>query len=295
MLSIQLDRQWKLYACSGGGHFQTMQGLHPLGHPWAGLLPSWCATTKTALEGERVYWAWVRNLPNVHHLFLGLESAVPRKSWFGNFHRAGVAVLFFSAKILGSQTVLLNWITRVEQLFIGKVSLPFRCPLCSLASTQACYPRRASSVPTWNLLYKQGFDSRPRQKGFPEVLGRFTNGIPCYSRAYLHLTTGIRDDEHHTLAGSETVAEPLTIWYCPCSAMFSVPVVWYLRNLSPPDPSLSCTRAMRYGEQDDHGVSTVEGHHIDIYVVVRFQIRIIRRQIWPHNPDGHCSTTSWKT
>jgi len=144
-------------------------------------------------------------------------------------------------------------------------------PLCPLASTPSSLSSRRAYRSYVNLLYKQVFMIlRPRQsKGFQRFWA-FTNGIPCYSRAYLHLYHRHSWRWAPHLAGSETVTEPLTILVLPLSAMFSV--LSGTAHLCP--QPLHCHVVLGGGiviEQDDHGVSTVEGHHIDIYVVVRFR------------------------
>jgi UDP-N-acetylglucosamine:LPS N-acetylglucosamine transferase len=138
-----------MLVCSGGGHFQTMQGLHPF---WATHERVWVTfltdSTKAALEAERVYWAWSptnRNLPNlVRNFFLAWEVLLQERPDLVISTGAGVAVPFLiSAKILGSQTVFIEPITRVKQLSLSaRLVLPFLDALyVHWPQLQARYPR----------------------------------------------------------------------------------------------------------------------------------------------------------
>ena len=89
------------------------------------------ATTKAALEAEKVYWAWSptnRNLLNLVRNFLLAWQVLSReRPQLVISTGAGVAVPFLIlAKILGSQTVFIESITRVKQLSLSaRLALPF--------------------------------------------------------------------------------------------------------------------------------------------------------------------------
>lgn len=121
-----------MIVCSTGGHFQAMQGLQPF---WENHERVWVtfrtATTKAALEEERVYWAFSptnRNLRNlVRNFFLAWKLLSQERPHLVISTGAGVAVPFLIlSKILGSQTVFIESITRVKQLSLSaRLVLPF--------------------------------------------------------------------------------------------------------------------------------------------------------------------------
>lgn len=121
-----------MIVCSTGGHFQAMQGLHPF---WENHERVWVtfrtATTKAALEAERVYWAFSPTNRNLHNLvrnfFLAWKVLSQERPHLVISTGAGVAVPFLIlSKILGSQTVFIESITRVKQLSLSaRLVLPF--------------------------------------------------------------------------------------------------------------------------------------------------------------------------
>lgn len=138
-----------MLVCSAGGHFHTMQGLHPFWDThervWVTFLT---ATTKAALEGEKVYWAWSptnRNLRNlVRNFFLAWKVLFQERPHLVISTGAGVTVPFLIlAKILGSQTVFVESITRVRQLSLSaRLVLPFLDTLyVHWPQLQVRYPR----------------------------------------------------------------------------------------------------------------------------------------------------------
>jgi UDP-N-acetylglucosamine:LPS N-acetylglucosamine transferase len=138
-----------MLVCSSGGHFQTMQGLHPFWNThervWVTFLT---ATNEAALEGEKVYWAWSptnRNLKNlVLNFFLAWKVLLQESPDLVISTGAGVAVPFLIlAKILGSQTVFVELITRVTELSLSaRLVLPFLDALyVHWPQLQARYPR----------------------------------------------------------------------------------------------------------------------------------------------------------
>jgi UDP-N-acetylglucosamine:LPS N-acetylglucosamine transferase len=142
--------------CSAGGHFQSMLELHSF---WETHERVWVtfptATTKAALEEEKVYWAWSptnRNLHNLlRNLFLACKVLFQERPNLVISTGAGVAVPFLIlAKILGSQTVFIELFTRVEQLSLSaRLVLPFLDALyVHWPQLQVCYPR-AELIPSY--------------------------------------------------------------------------------------------------------------------------------------------------
>jgi UDP-N-acetylglucosamine:LPS N-acetylglucosamine transferase len=138
-----------LLVCSSGGHFK---GLLQLRRFWSQHQRSWVtfdtATTRAALEGETVSWAYSptnRHLPNL------LRNAL--LSWRELRHHrpdvilstgAGVAVPFLIVgKLLGCRTVFVESITRIESLSLSaRLALPFLDRLfVHWPQVQARYPR----------------------------------------------------------------------------------------------------------------------------------------------------------
>lgn len=121
-----------LLVCSTGGHFRSM---HELQLFWKTHERIWVtfhsSTTKSALDAEKVYWAWSptnRNLPNlVRNFLLAWQVLYRERPQLVISTGAGVAVPFLIlAKILGSQTVFIESITRVKQLSLSaRLALPF--------------------------------------------------------------------------------------------------------------------------------------------------------------------------
>ena len=106
------------------------------------------ATSKAALKGEKVYWAWSptnRNLPNlVRNLFLAWKVLLQEDPDLVISTGAGVGVPFLIvAKILGAQTIFIELITRVKQLSLSaRLVLPFLDALyVHWPQLQARYPR----------------------------------------------------------------------------------------------------------------------------------------------------------
>jgi UDP-N-acetylglucosamine:LPS N-acetylglucosamine transferase len=121
-----------ILVCSTGGHFLAMQRLYPF---WRNHQRIWVTfyseNTKTTLDAETVYWAWNptnRNLINlVRNVFLAWQILSQETPNLVISTGAGVAVPFLIlAKLLGSQTVFIESITRVKQLSLSaKLALPF--------------------------------------------------------------------------------------------------------------------------------------------------------------------------
>lgn len=138
-----------MLVCSSGGHFQTMQGLHLF---WGTHERVWVTfptpTNQAELEREKVYWAWSptnRNLINlVRNFFLAWQVLLQESPDLVISTGAGVAVPFLIlAKLLGSQTVFVELITRVTQLSLSaRLVLPFLDALyVHWPQLQARYPR----------------------------------------------------------------------------------------------------------------------------------------------------------
>ncbi|AFZ29983.1 Oligosaccharide biosynthesis protein Alg14 like protein [Gloeocapsa sp. PCC 7428] len=138
-----------ILVCSTGGHFQAMQSLYPF---WRNHQRIWVTfyseTTKTTLDAETVYWAWSptnRNLVNlVRNVFLAWQVLSQETPHLVISTGAGVAVPFLIlAKLLGSQTVFIESITRVKQLSLSaRLALPFLDTLyVHWPQLQARYPK----------------------------------------------------------------------------------------------------------------------------------------------------------
>lgn len=138
-----------LLVCSSGGHFKGLFQLEPF---WSRHSRRWVTfdtpTTRSALAGEQVHWAYSptnRNLPNLLRNTL-LSWTVLRR------HRpdlivstgAGVAVPFLIlGKLLGHRTAFVESITRIETLSLSaRLVLPFLDVLyVHWPQLQARYPR----------------------------------------------------------------------------------------------------------------------------------------------------------
>ncbi|MES1021802.1 PssD/Cps14F family polysaccharide biosynthesis glycosyltransferase [Gloeocapsa sp. BRSZ] len=138
-----------ILVCSTGGHFQAMQSLYPF---WRNHQRIWVTfyseNTKATLDAETVYWAWSptnRNLVNlVRNVFLAWQVLSQETPHLVISTGAGVAVPFLIlAKLLGSQTVFIESITRVKQLSLSaRLALPFLDTLyVHWPQLQARYPR----------------------------------------------------------------------------------------------------------------------------------------------------------
>lgn len=121
-----------LLVCSSGGHFKALYQLRPF---WGARDRHWVTfrttMTEAQLEGEIVDWAWSptnRNLPNLIRN-MGLAWKILRRDRpdLVISTGAGVAVPFLMlGKLLGSQTIFIESITRVNDLSLSaKLSLPF--------------------------------------------------------------------------------------------------------------------------------------------------------------------------
>lgn len=121
-----------LLVCSAGGHFKALYQLRPF---WETCDHSWITfrtpITEAFLEDEKVDWAWSptnRNLPNLlRNLALAWTVLRRERPDVVISTGAGVAVPFlFLARLLGSQTVFVESITRVRDLSLSaKLALPF--------------------------------------------------------------------------------------------------------------------------------------------------------------------------
>ncbi|PPS45546.1 PssD/Cps14F family polysaccharide biosynthesis glycosyltransferase [Chroococcidiopsis sp. TS-821] len=138
-----------MLVCSTGGHFQAMQNLYPF---WRNHQRIWVTfyseNTKTTLNAETVYWAWSptnRNLVNlIRNVYLAWQILSQETPHLVISTGAGVAVPFLIlAKLLGSQTVFIESITRVRQLSLSaRLALPFLDTLyVHWPQLQARYPK----------------------------------------------------------------------------------------------------------------------------------------------------------
>jgi UDP-N-acetylglucosamine:LPS N-acetylglucosamine transferase len=122
-----------LLVASSGGHFKAMRHLQPF---WMQHRRTWVTfdtpTTRAALSGEEdVVWAFSptnRNLPNLlRNAVLAFRLLRRRRPDVVLTTGAGVAVPFLLlGRIMGSQTVFVESITRIETLSLSaRLSLPF--------------------------------------------------------------------------------------------------------------------------------------------------------------------------
>jgi beta-1,4-N-acetylglucosaminyltransferase len=121
-----------LLVCSTGGHFSTCQQLRSF---WQNYDHVWVTfrtpATEASLKDEQVYWAWSptnRNLPNlIRNLLLSWKVLHREKPDVVISTGAGVSVPFLLlARLLGSQTIFVESITRVTDLSLSaKLALPF--------------------------------------------------------------------------------------------------------------------------------------------------------------------------
>lgn len=121
-----------LLVCSSGGHFKALHQLRPF---WEGYDHTWVTfrtpVTEALLENGSVYWAWSptnRNISNLlKNLLLAWKVLRRNRPDLVISTGAGVAVPFlWLAKLLGSQTVFIESITRVTDLSLSaKLALPF--------------------------------------------------------------------------------------------------------------------------------------------------------------------------
>jgi UDP-N-acetylglucosamine:LPS N-acetylglucosamine transferase len=138
-----------LLVCSSGGHFK---GLFQLQAFWSQYRHSWVtfdtATTRASLEGEVVAWAYSptnRNLPNLlRNTLLSWQVLRSQRPDVILSTGAGVAVPFLIlGKLLGSRTVFVESITRIETLSLSaRLALPFLDVLyVHWPQLQSRYPR----------------------------------------------------------------------------------------------------------------------------------------------------------
>ncbi|MEA5443729.1 PssD/Cps14F family polysaccharide biosynthesis glycosyltransferase [Cyanobium gracile] len=138
-----------LLVCSSGGHFKGLFQLEPF---WRLHQRSWVsfdsATTRQALEGEQVSWAYSptnRHLPNLLRNALLAWTVLRRQRPDVILSTgAGVAVPFLIlGKLLGHKTVFVESITRIETLSLSaRLVLPFLDLLyVHWPQLQARYPR----------------------------------------------------------------------------------------------------------------------------------------------------------
>lgn len=121
-----------MLVCSAGGHFSTCYQLRPFwqnhDHVWVTFRTS---ATEASLKNEKVYWAWSptnRNISNlIRNFSLSWKVLRQEKPDMVISTGAGVSVPFlFLARLLGSQTIFVESITRVTDLSLSaKLALPF--------------------------------------------------------------------------------------------------------------------------------------------------------------------------
>lgn len=157
------DRMKLLLVSSSGGHFKGLMQLQPF---WSLYQRSWVTfntpTTKTALVGEDVTWAFS---PTNRHLSNLLRNALLSWKILRSFHPdlvistgAGVAVPFLIlGKLLGCRTIFVESITRIETLSLSaRLVLPFldvlyvhwpqlqsqfpRAELIGMKNNSSCFP-----------------------------------------------------------------------------------------------------------------------------------------------------------
>ncbi|KAM3092804.1 hypothetical protein ACKFKG_21555 [Phormidesmis sp. 146-35] len=138
-----------LLVCSAGGHFKAIYQLRSF---WETCDRRWVTfrtpVTEASLEGEKVDWAWSptnRNFPNLlKNLVLAWTVLRRDRPDVVISTGAGVAVPFLAiAKLLGSQTVFVESITRVTDLSLSaKLARPFVSVLyVHWAELQLRYPQ----------------------------------------------------------------------------------------------------------------------------------------------------------
>ncbi|MEA5473896.1 UDP-N-acetylglucosamine--LPS N-acetylglucosamine transferase [Synechococcus sp. CCY9201] len=144
-----------LLVCSSGGHFKGLFQLEPF---WRRHQRTWVsfdtATTRQALDGEQVSWAYSptnRNLPNLlRNALLAWTVLRQQRPDLILSTGAGVAVPFLIlGKLLGHQTVFVESITRIETLSLSaRLVLPFLDVLyVHWPQLQARYPRAVLITP----------------------------------------------------------------------------------------------------------------------------------------------------
>ncbi len=121
-----------LLVCSSGGHFKALHQLHNF---WQNHERVWVTfksnTTIASLQDERIYWGFSptnRNIPNLlRNLGLAWKIVRQEKPDLILTTGAGVAVPFLIVgKLIGSQTVFIESITRIKQLSLSaRLALPF--------------------------------------------------------------------------------------------------------------------------------------------------------------------------
>jgi UDP-N-acetylglucosamine:LPS N-acetylglucosamine transferase len=144
-----------LLVCSSGGHFKALQQLQPF---WEKYPRIWVTfrtqTTETALTGETVHYAYGptnRNPPNLfRNLLLAWQLIRQTRPDVIISTGAGVAVPFLIlGKLLGSQTVFIESITRINTLSLSaRLVLPFLTVLyVQWPQLQARYPQAELVIP----------------------------------------------------------------------------------------------------------------------------------------------------
>lgn len=147
-----------LLVCSAGGHFKAIYQLRSF---WEVCDRRWVTfrtpVTEASLEGEQVDWAWSptnRNIPNLlRNLVLAWKVLRRDRPDVVISTGAGVAVPFlFLAKLMGSQTVFVESITRVSDLSLSaKLALPFVSVLyVHWSQLQLRYPQAELIIPQTN-------------------------------------------------------------------------------------------------------------------------------------------------
>ncbi|AFY27557.1 glycosyltransferase [Cyanobium gracile] len=138
-----------LLVCSSGGHFKALQQLREFWQPHPHLWVSFrTPTTETALQAERVRWAYSptnRNLPNLwRNLLLAVRVLREERPTLILTTGAGVAVPFvLLGKLFGCRTVFIESVTRIHTLSLSaRLVRPFLDVLyVHWPRLQARYPR----------------------------------------------------------------------------------------------------------------------------------------------------------
>lgn len=138
-----------LLVCSSGGHFKGLQQLRAF---WENYERVWVSfntpTTKAALTGENVYWAYSptnRHLPNLlRNIYLAFQVIRETQPDLIISTGAGVAVPFLIlGKLFGTQTAFIESVTRIHTLSLSaRLVLPFLNVLyVQWPQLQAHYPQ----------------------------------------------------------------------------------------------------------------------------------------------------------
>jgi beta-1,4-N-acetylglucosaminyltransferase len=137
-----------LLVCSSGGHFSGMMHLRSF---WEKTERVWVTfrspSTEGMLQQERVWWAFSPTNRHVGNLIRNFSLAVwvllQEKPDVVLSTGAGVAVPFLVlARLLGSQTIFIESITRVTSLSVSaRLVLPFSEVYVQWPQLQALYPQ----------------------------------------------------------------------------------------------------------------------------------------------------------